>query len=114
MGDFAGDKALRSVGKYLKEQEATVSALYTSNVEEYLFMQGEDWARFYSNVAMLPIDSKSTFIRGVLNMRDPRATTRGQDRQPCYAQSKNSWKLSTPGKLQVMTTSSECRINPVL
>src|SRR5262249_13731220 len=54
VGDFAGPKAIRSVGKWLKERNATVSAFYTSNVEQYLFMQGLDWDHYYKNVATLP------------------------------------------------------------
>jgi hypothetical protein len=56
VGNFAGNKALRSIGQYLKERAATVTAFYTSNVERYLFTQvanrsiaidpGEDWKRF--------------------------------------------------------------------
>jgi hypothetical protein len=65
VGDFAGPKTLRAVGDYLKAHDATVTAFYTSNVEQYLFQQEDDWARFYKNVALLPIDSRSTFIRSV-------------------------------------------------
>src|SRR6185503_19098095 len=36
VGNFAGPKALRAVGAYLKQQGATVSAFYVSNVEQYL------------------------------------------------------------------------------
>jgi len=65
VGDFAGDKALRAVGRYLKAQGATVSAFYTSNVEQYLFRDGDAWKRFYANVGTLPVDGRSTFIRSV-------------------------------------------------
>jgi hypothetical protein len=65
VGDFAGPRAIRNVGQYLTEHDATVSIFYTSNVEQYLFQQGDDWRRFYSNVATLPTDSSSTFIRSV-------------------------------------------------
>ena len=34
-----------------------MSAFYLSNVEQYLFNQGDDWSRFYSNVGTLPLDS---------------------------------------------------------
>jgi hypothetical protein len=74
VGDFAGDKALRAVGTYLKDHNATVTAFYTSNVEQYLFQQADDWKHFFANVATLPLDSKSTFIRAVFNymgFRDP-------------------------------------------
>lgn len=65
VGDFAGDKTLRTIGRYLAEHGETVRILYTSNVEQYLFRQGNDWSRFYSNVASLPVTNLSTFIRSV-------------------------------------------------
>jgi len=67
VGNFSGDKALRAIGQYLKERGTTVTAFYTSNVEQYLFQQGDDWNRFYANVGMLPLDSTSTFIRSLSN-----------------------------------------------
>jgi hypothetical protein len=66
VGDFAGDRALRSVGRYLKDHGATVSAFYTSNVEFYLF-QTEDWKKFLNNVAELPVNADSVFIRAYFN-----------------------------------------------
>jgi hypothetical protein len=66
-GDFAGPKALRSVGRYLKSHDATVTAIYTSNVEQYLFQSDTNWRKYYGNIATLPIDPKSTFIRSVSN-----------------------------------------------
>ncbi len=66
-GDFGGPKAIRAVGKYLKGRGATVNAFYTSNVEQYLFQQDEAWRRYYANVATLPIDGRSVFIRSVSN-----------------------------------------------
>ena len=74
VGDFAGEKALRAVGTYLKQHNATVTAFYTSNVEQYLFQQADDWKHFFANVATLPLDARSTFIRAVFNymgFRDP-------------------------------------------
>jgi hypothetical protein len=62
VGDFAGPKTIRAVGQYLKDHDATVTAFYLSNVEQYLF--NDDRASdFYENVSMLPLDSSSTFIR---------------------------------------------------
>jgi len=63
VGDFAGTKAIRTVGKYLKDHDAVVSVFYTSNVEQYLFEQADDWRHFYSNVATLPMNPSSTFVR---------------------------------------------------
>jgi len=65
VGNFAGDKAIASVGRYLKERNAVVDVFYLSNVERYLFEQGDDAKRFYGNVATLPVGPSSTFIRSV-------------------------------------------------
>ena len=62
VGDFAGPRALRVVGGFLKERSATVSAFYVSNVENYLHRNGV-WAAFCANVAALPLDRASVFIR---------------------------------------------------
>lgn len=65
VGDFAGPSAIRSVGEYLRERGLTVTAFYLSNVEQYLFRGRGVADRFYGNVATLPLDSTSTFIRSV-------------------------------------------------
>jgi hypothetical protein len=65
VGDFAGPKAIRAVGQYLKDHHAVVSVFYTSNVEQYLFQQSDDWSKYYKNVATLPLDSTSSFIRSI-------------------------------------------------
>jgi hypothetical protein len=65
VGDFAGNKAIVSVGRYLKERNAVADVFYLSNVERYLFEQGDNAERFYTNVAALPIGPSSTFIRSV-------------------------------------------------
>ncbi len=72
VGDVAGPKALRSVGAWLTERNAAVTAYYTSNVEQYLF-QNSVWSAFYANVGTLPLDDASTFIRSARgsNVLDP-------------------------------------------
>ena len=62
VGNFAGPKAIRSVGGWLKQHNATVSAFYLSNVEQYLTMDGI-WMDFCHNSLELPIDGNSQFIR---------------------------------------------------
>jgi len=64
VGNFAGPKALRGVGRYVRERGATVTAFYVSNVEQYLFQDGL-FNLFARNVAALPLDASSTFIRSV-------------------------------------------------
>lgn len=61
VGDFAGTKAIRGVGAWLKQQGALVSAFYLSNVEQYLNRNGVE-NNFICNVAELPLDESSTFI----------------------------------------------------
>jgi hypothetical protein len=62
VGNFGGTKALRAVGKYVRDHGATVSAFYLSNVEQYLYQDNLAGA-FCANVATMPLDGGSTFIR---------------------------------------------------
>ncbi len=62
VGNFAGPKAIRAAGAWLKAHNAIVSAFYLSNVEQYLNMDGI-WNDFCANAARLPIDESSQFIR---------------------------------------------------
>jgi hypothetical protein len=64
VGNFAGPKAIRAVGSYLKQKGAIVSTFYMSNVEQYL-TQDTQSMDFCHNVATLPLDSTSTLIRSV-------------------------------------------------
>ena len=72
--DFAGPKGIRAIGEYLRRHQTVVSAFYISNVEQYLFGNSSDketdrnggFRAFYANVASLPIDERSVFIRGQL------------------------------------------------
>jgi hypothetical protein len=61
VGDFGGPSAIRSVGAYLRDHGAIVSAFYLSNVEQYLNQDAKEDA-FLCNVATLPLDETSTFI----------------------------------------------------
>jgi hypothetical protein len=63
IGNFAGPTAIRAVGKYIHQMDGVVSAFYLSNVEDYL--GGGLWNSFCQNVATLPLDETSTFIRSV-------------------------------------------------
>jgi hypothetical protein len=71
VGDFAGRKAIRDVAAYLTAHDTRVSAFYLSNVEDYLYQDDKERA-FCANVAMLPLDSSSTFIRSTSRGRAPR------------------------------------------
>jgi|SRR5665213_1164491 len=64
VGNFSGPKAIRAVGDYIRMKGATVSAFYLSNVEQYLY-QDRIWSTFCRNVATLPLEPSSTFIRSV-------------------------------------------------
>lgn len=64
VGDHTGPKALRDVGRYIRERGGTVGAFYTSNVEQYLFRYGT-WMRFAANLGLLPLTDASVIIRSV-------------------------------------------------
>lgn len=66
VGNFAGPKALRAVGNWLRARGAQVTTLYASNVEQYLF-QDRIWHDFAANVTMLPLHPASLFIRSCFN-----------------------------------------------
>ncbi|MFN0123423.1 MAG: hypothetical protein ACKV2V_23210 [Blastocatellia bacterium] len=61
-GDLGGAKALKEVGRFLKDRGEKVTAFYTSNVEYYL-MQNDTFEQFAENVRELPRDPKGVFIR---------------------------------------------------
>ena len=68
VGDFVGPKAIRAVGGYLRDRGASVSAFYLSNVEMYLERE-MTWGSFCRNVAALPLDGRSMFIRSAFDGR---------------------------------------------
>jgi len=84
-GNFGGEKALKTVADYLKENHLKVTAFYVSNVEQYLLRDWDLWLNWGENVKNLPISSKTVFIRWTYqrsywdnNSFGPRNTTRLQ------------------------------------
>ena len=67
VGNFAGPKAIRAIGSYLRGRNAAVTAFYLSNVEDYLGLEripkNGEWSVFCENAAALPRDARSVFIR---------------------------------------------------
>lgn len=66
VGNFAGPKALRAIGQYLRGHDTGVAAFYVSEVEPYLLQDGI-WPQFCANVATLPIDEGAVLIRPPLS-----------------------------------------------
>ncbi|MCI0659459.1 MAG: hypothetical protein L0220_00140 [Acidobacteria bacterium] len=64
VGDFGGKKALAGIGDYLRKSGFSVTAFYTSNVEQFLFDNGS-FKAFADNVRRLPTNERSLFIRAV-------------------------------------------------
>lgn len=62
VGDLAGPHALAAIGRDLRTRGLTVSALYVSNVEFYLFRDGS-FPRYAATVAALPRTGRSVVIR---------------------------------------------------
>jgi hypothetical protein len=60
VGDFAGPKAIRMTGQYLRDHGAVVNVFYISNVEDYI---QSVWSSYTRNIAALPLDASSMFIR---------------------------------------------------
>jgi hypothetical protein len=67
IANFAGPKTLRAIGGWVRERDARVTTFYASNVEQYLFQDGI-WGSFAENLATLPTDTSSTFIRSCFNV----------------------------------------------
>ncbi|MGB2714698.1 MAG: hypothetical protein WBC51_10995 [Vicinamibacterales bacterium] len=60
VGDFAGQRAIRGIGNYIREHRDLVQAFYGSNVEVYL--NRAKVAAFCGNLATLPHASSTPFI----------------------------------------------------
>ena len=70
VGDISGHKAVAAVAEYLRKNGHTVSAFYTSNVEEYLYAD-DLFGGFAENARKLPIDEHSVIIRSVKGYLGP-------------------------------------------
>lgn len=84
VGDFGGDRTIRRIGRYLRENHKTVDIFYTSNVEEYLFKAGTE-RTFYSNVAALPLGANALFIRAFFTHSDSGLNSLIDPIAPCLA-----------------------------
>jgi hypothetical protein len=63
-GNAAGPTALRRLGDEIRARKLVVSAIYMSNVEQYLFRDGS-FPAFAENVKTLPRNEKSVMIRSL-------------------------------------------------
>jgi hypothetical protein len=66
VGDFAGDRAMPGIAAHLRKNGLVVSSFYVSNVEQYLF-ENKVWSKWARNVAALPVDEHSVFVRAYLD-----------------------------------------------
>jgi len=64
VGNVAGAHAMQAIGETIAARGGRVSAFYVSNVETYLYRDGQ-FARFVENVGRLPHDARSVIIRSV-------------------------------------------------
>jgi len=67
VANFAGPKTLRAIGAWVSDRGGKVTTFYSSNVEQYLFQDGI-WGDFAENLAALPTDQTTTFIRSCFNI----------------------------------------------
>jgi hypothetical protein len=71
VGDFASAKALPSVATWILDHHDTVTAFYTSNVEQYLIRDG-GYAQFVSAVTRFPRTDATIMIRSYFLGGHPR------------------------------------------
>ncbi|MFN8572211.1 MAG: hypothetical protein U0132_09145 [Gemmatimonadaceae bacterium] len=62
VGNFAGSVALKAIAKDLQRMGEKVTAIYTSNVEQYIWRDGS-FPKFADNVVALPLDRRGVIIR---------------------------------------------------
>ena len=107
VGDFAGEHAFARLAEYLRADGSAVSVFYVSNVEQYL-LDPAKFAAYRKNVAQLPANDQSLFIRAYLDQgrrhpkqRDGQRTAtalfRIQDFSELWADKKTTtfWALAT-------------------
>jgi hypothetical protein len=88
VGDFAGPKAIRGVGKYVRDRNGIVSAFYVSNVEQYLRLF-RNWGVFCANAQTLPGDDTSMLIRAGRGGRVARGNTMTAEMVPMVNETQN-------------------------
>jgi hypothetical protein len=66
VGNLAGPSALASIGRTIRGRGHQLSAFYVSNVELYLFQDGQ-FPRYAENVAAIPRNGRSVLIRSIFN-----------------------------------------------
>ncbi|HEX2732994.1 MAG TPA: hypothetical protein VHM70_15400 [Polyangiaceae bacterium] len=77
-GDFAGQHTFATLAQELEQQQLRVSALYASNVEEYLLLDGK-WQAWRANVAALPLTAEALLVRSAMLVpTNTRLTTRAR------------------------------------
>jgi hypothetical protein len=66
VGDVSGPHAMRAIAGEIAKRGEIVSALYISNVENYLFRDGS-FGRYVENIARLPRSSRTLVIRSIFS-----------------------------------------------
>jgi hypothetical protein len=81
VGDLSGPRALVGIGNALRQRGLKLSALYSSNVEFYLFGDGR-FDRFANNVAGMPRAGNGVIIRSVFGRYSMGSRGSSQHLQP--------------------------------
>jgi hypothetical protein len=61
-GDFAGPRAMRGVGDWVRERAGAIGMFYVSNVETYLQRDGK-WPLYCGNLLTMPFDAAAVLVR---------------------------------------------------
>ncbi len=62
VANLAGEKSLRAIADFIRKEKLAVAAIYTSNVEQYLY-RGRELAQFVTNLQSFPATPQSLIIR---------------------------------------------------
>src|SRR5207237_10852634 len=66
VGNIAGPAALAAIGRVVRQQGEAVTVFYVSNVELYLFRDGQ-FQHYGDTLSALPRNSRSVLIRSIFN-----------------------------------------------
>ena len=66
VGDLSGPTAIKAIGRWLSDRGVGVSAYYTSNVEDYVWRDG-NYRAFIANTRALPWTQDGVIIRSYFN-----------------------------------------------
>ena len=69
VGDLTGGKTLKTIGEFAKKRGKSISTIYISNAEQFIF-QSELFDQYMINITALPLDYNSLLIRAFFLIKE--------------------------------------------